>query len=176
MSTPNDDPFAALDLPRRFDLDPKKLHSRFIQAQAKAHPDRFDDPVAQADAAEQSARINHAHETLRDPERRANALLTLIGGPDKQDDRSLPPALLMEMMEAREAMDDALERGDDEAIAKSAKWARDGRGKHLARIAELFDQAAQAGDEQRADLHKEVRLELNTLRYFQRMIDQTPAG
>ncbi|GAB4108887.1 MAG: Fe-S protein assembly co-chaperone HscB [Phycisphaeraceae bacterium] len=166
------DPFDILNLPRRFDLDPNQLHARFIQASAANHPDRFTDPVRQAEAAEKAAQINHAYAVLSDPEKRADALLTLLGGPAKEDDKSLPPDLLMDMMETRERLEDAIAENNQAELDSLRDWANQQRQQHLDRIADLFAQHPQCPLP--SDTAKAIRLELNTLRYIQRMLDQMP--
>jgi molecular chaperone HscB len=175
VSDPANSPFGLLGLPPRFDLDEAELHRRFIQASAAAHPDRFTDPLDQADAAERAAAINDAYRTLKDPESRANALLALLGGAASGDDKSLPPDLLMEMMEVRERMEDAIASADEKAMRELIQWAHEQRSEHLQRVGELLKRAQEtpAGAAREAAL-KNVRLELNALRYFQRMIEQSP--
>lgn len=166
------DPFDTLGLDRRFDLDDAQLHRHFLERSAASHPDRFTDPIEQADAADRSAGINEAYRVLKDPEQRANALLRLLGGASKEDDKSLPPDLLMEMMEVRERQEAAEASGDDGALRSLAAWARQQRQDHLGRIGRLFSQAAAGPDPQ---VLRQIRLELNALRYFQRMVEQAPA-
>ncbi len=168
------DPFAVLNLPPRFDLDDTELHSRFIQASAATHPDRFTDPVDQAQAAERAAEVNQAYAVLSDPERRADALLTLLGGPAKDEDKSLPPDLLMDMMEVRETLEEAVASNNQEKLDRLHVWANDQRQTHLQKITALFGEAGDPADHLPADTAKAVRLELNTLRYIQRMLDQMP--
>jgi len=169
------DPFKTLSLPRRFDLDLAELHTRFIQASAATHPDRYTDPVEQAQAAERAAEINLAYAVLSDPERRADALLTRMGGPAKELDKSLPPDLLMDMMETREQLEAAVADQDHAEQDKLRAWAHDQREAHLKKIAELFAAAPSDADNQLPkDTAKTIRLELNALRYIQRMLDQMP--
>ena len=166
------DPFQTLGLPPRFDLNEAELHAKFIQASAATHPDRYTDPVDQADAAERAAEINHAYAVLSDPERRADALLTLLGGPGKSDDKSLPPDLLMDMMETRERMEEAIAENNQAELDKLRAWANTQRETHLKKIRSLF-----ANQEELAPGNaKAIRLELNTLRYIQRMLDQMPGS
>ncbi len=169
------DPFKTLDLPPRFDLDTGDLHTRFIQASAATHPDRYTDPVQQAQAAERAAEINHAYAVLSDPERRADALLTLLGGPAKDQDKSLPPDHLMDMMETRETLEAAVANQDHAELDKLRAWAHDHREAHLKKIAELFAESANdSGNELPDPTAKAIRLQLNALRYIQRMLDQMP--
>lgn len=160
------DPFAVFDLTPRFDFDEDELHQRFLSASAANHPDRFTDPLDQADAAERSAAINHAYRALSDPEARANALLALLGGPAAEDDKSLPPALLMEMMEVREELEAAAEADDRPALARLRAAAERQRQNHLDTLTRLFAQEPIDG--------KAIRLELNALRYIERMREQMP--
>lgn len=168
------DPFATLQLPRRFEVDPAELHRRYIQASAATHPDRYTDPVEQAQAAERAAEVNQAYAVLSDPERRADALLTLLGGPAKDEDKSLPPDLLMDMMEVRERLEDAVASNDQKELANLQAWANDQRESHLKKITALFHEVGDNTETIPADTAKAVRLELNTLRYIQRMLDQMP--
>lgn len=89
-----------------FSPDLKKLRKEFLQLQAKAHPDlASSDKKRQAEAL--SARINEAYKTLVDPLARARYLL-LQQGIDVEDESAKleDNALLMEVMEAREAVDE----------------------------------------------------------------------
>jgi molecular chaperone HscB len=162
-----DDPFDLLGLPPRFDLDEADLHRRYLAASAQTHPDRFRDPLDQADAAERAAHINAAHRTLKDVEQRAWALLRRLRPRNPaaaQDDQKLPPDLLMEMMEIRERLDDAVARNDAAALTQMRAWAESQRQARLAAIAAAFA---------KNDLQA-VPVQLNALRYVQRMREQMP--
>jgi molecular chaperone HscB len=165
------DPFKTLGLPRRYDLNEADLHPKFIQLSSVNHPDRYSDPVDQADAAERSAEINQAYATLKDPQRRADALLILIGGPAKEQDKSLPPDLLMDMMETRESMEEAIAQGNLTQLDELRAWGQDQKEAHLKKIADLFGEHENNLPE---DAGKTIRVELNTLRYIQRMLEQMP--
>lgn len=158
------DPFQTLGVERRFDLDEAELHRRYVAAAAEAHPDRYADPIEQAEAADRAARINEAYRTLSDPERRANALLIALGGASKEQDDSLPPDLLMDMMQVRERLEAAVARDDSGEQTALEAWAVDQRQAHLDNAARLF--TAEEPDLQ------QVRVELNALRYVERMIEQ----
>lgn len=170
------DPFALLDLEVRFDVDPATLEQRFLAASSRCHPDRFSDPLDQADAAERMSRVTEAYQTLRDDESRARALLQLrlgegiTSGGDTSggDDKALPPELLMEVMEVRESLDEAVAEGDAEAIEKHRAWATEKRREHLSAIGKLFED--EPGNKNAAA----IRLQLNALRYMERMLEQMP--
>ena len=162
-------PFEVLGVPARFDLEGAELHRRFIALSAANHPDRFLDPLAQADAAQRAAQINQAYQILADPQSRAEALLAVLDGPGQGADKSLPPDLLATMMRVREELEQAIASNDGPTLARLRAWAQGERAKSLARLAVLF---AQAGDPQQGALvRKEIHLALNALRYFQRTLE-----
>jgi molecular chaperone HscB len=167
------DAFSTFGLPLRFNIDETALQRRFIELSAQHHPDRFSDPLDQADAAEESARINEAYRTLKDPESRANALLEALGGSGKSDDKTLPPDLLMDMMELRERQQEAQAADDRATLAELHAQAQSKRQEHLATVARLFEQAMASTPADPEKL-KAIRVELNALRYIERMIEQLP--
>ena len=83
-----------MGLARRFDITAAEIRRAYLQRAAAVHPD-----LAGDDAGEAAAALNRAKMVLENPERRANALLALLGGPAKEQDKSLPPGFLMEMMD-----------------------------------------------------------------------------
>ncbi|MBC8329080.1 MAG: Fe-S protein assembly co-chaperone HscB [Planctomycetes bacterium] len=108
------DPFALLGLPRGFRLDETELHRRHLELSLRWHPDRFVlRPAAERlQAEDEMARLNQAYGLLRDPARRAEALLALRGAPAGEGtDATSSPEFLMEMMELKEeAAEAAAER------------------------------------------------------------------
>jgi molecular chaperone HscB len=154
-------PFDLLGVPPQFDLDATDLRQRYLAASAKTHPDRFTDPLEQAEAAERASAINAAYRTLSDPAQRAKALLMRRGVWADLDSAQLPPALLMEVMEVREELEEALAAGDQPTIDRLRQWAAQQREAHLAQLADHF-----GSDEPDVDA---VRQTLAALRYVERM-------
>lgn len=74
------DAYALLQFPRQPWLDPEALKAAFLNQSAATHPDRFTDPVEKETAQKQFTELNQAHDTLRDPKRRLQHLLTLERG------------------------------------------------------------------------------------------------
>jgi curved DNA-binding protein CbpA len=138
------DPFDRLGLAPRFDLEVSEIDRAWILRAADCHPDRAGDPVAAAEAGRRSAALNEARAALRDPERRADLLLSRLGGPSAAEEKSLPPAFLTEMMELRERVEEA---------------------DRIERVRELFVEVAEDSDRLR-----EIRLELNVWRYHERLL------
>lgn len=169
------DPFAILNLPRSFAIDPLFVRKQYLSASAVHHPDRFSDPVEQADAAERIALINQAYRTLSDPEARADVLLGLLGGPSKEKDKSLPAELLEEMLEIREIMETASAHDDQQTLQQLHARGVAERDVRLQKIGSCFAELEKQPGTTDASLLKQIRLELNALRYFERLIEQTPA-
>jgi molecular chaperone HscB len=105
------DHFTRLGFEPGFDLDIDLLEKRYLGFQRSVHPDRFANKSARdrAMAEQQSVSLNEAFETLNDPLRRATYLLQLKGETASvaKDQTVDDPALLMEAMEAREALAEA---------------------------------------------------------------------
>jgi molecular chaperone HscB len=165
---PDDDPFALLDLPRSFAVDVEALEAAYRRRAAALHPDRHSDPIAQADATEETARLNDARAVLLDDEQRANLLLSLHGGPAREADKTLPDGFLMEMMERREAMEAVLASGDAAERDALERWAAGERDRYKASVARHFESLAVDDPAALAA----IRRELNAWRYIERMIEQ----
>jgi molecular chaperone HscB len=102
------DPFETLGLPRTFDIDLRAVEQRFRDLSRAMHPDRFADkaPAERRLAAEQMVTLNDAFRLIRDKMNRVLTLLAAAGRPVHETARA-EPGLLMEIMELREAIDDA---------------------------------------------------------------------
>ena len=102
--------FTLLALPRTFDLDAQQLESAYFIAQRHYHPDRFvnKSPAEKLEAAQKSADVNEAYNTLKSPMKRAAHLLALSGITVLDAANSAKPdmALLTEIMELQEAIED----------------------------------------------------------------------
>lgn len=110
--------FEILGLPTAFALDAKALEKAYFAAQRACHPDGFVGKSAaeRVAAISRSQRVNDAYETLKTPITRAAHLLELQGITTIDDTAKAPPALLMEVMELRERLQEAM--GDGAAIAR----------------------------------------------------------
>jgi len=164
-----DDPFALLGLPRRFVVDAAQLQAAWLRRTAALHPDRIADPMQQAEAARNSARLNDARKMLHDHEQRANALLSLLGGPAKEQDKSLPDGFLMDILDVRQRMEEAQASGDDAELRKFETWANQQRSEYISQLTSLFEAAAASPD---PDLLRQIRQLLNAWRYIERMREQ----
>jgi len=115
----DDDDFTLFGLPQRYALDRGELDRHWRKLQAEVHPDRFasQGTAAQRVAMQWAVRVNEAYRRLKDPLARGAYLCELRGAPiDAHDNTAMPPAFLMQQMEWREALDEAVAAGAVQAI------------------------------------------------------------
>lgn len=138
-----------------FSIDVRALRREFLALQGQAHPD-LHPPAMKARAEATSARINEAFRTLANPLARAQYLLQLQHGLDVAADETAKvedPELLMEVLEAREQIEEAQDEAEL-APLREANAAREDES-----VALLEDAFA------KADLEAAVR-ECVKLRYW----------
>lgn len=167
--------FELLGMKASFDIDSDALEKKYMQLCFEHHPDKFTDPIEQIEASETSAEINAAYQAIKEPESRANVLLSVLGGPDSSDDKSLPPTLLVDMLEIREEMEAAQYSQDTTKLTELKQWANTERQAYLNRVRELFKQVETA-DKTNEKTLQSIRMQLNALRYIERMIEQLDPG
>jgi molecular chaperone HscB len=167
------DYFALLGLPARYAIDRDELERRYLERSRKTHPDRFVGAAARdrARALGDSMELNRAVKTLRDDVRRAEHLLAhygvTIGGNEQLD-----PGFLMAILEAREELAEAQERGDLAEVSRLEDQMHERRDASLARVAEGFaDIEASAAD--REERLAAIKRELIVLRYIDRYLEAT---
>jgi molecular chaperone HscB len=113
------DHFALFGLPCRQALDVAQLESTYRDLQAKVHPDRHAhlSDAEQRVAMQWATRVNEAYLTLKDPLRRARYLLELAGHDVRlETNTAMPMEFLMAQMELREAVAEAKEAADVDAL------------------------------------------------------------
>ncbi len=101
------DYFTCFGLPRLLTVDPDALETKFYELSRAFHPDFFQrkTDAEQAISLGNSALLNTAYRTLKDPVRRAEYLVQLEAGSAK-DIRTSPPAdLFEEILELQEDLD-----------------------------------------------------------------------
>jgi len=102
------DYFTCLGLPRRLKIDPADLEKTFYELSRTFHPDFFQTKTdsEQAISLGNSALLNIAYRTLKDPIQRVEYLLRLEAGSAK-DIRNSPPAdLFEEILELQDDLDE----------------------------------------------------------------------
>lgn len=102
-------PFETLGLPPSFALDGAELEQRQRELNRAVHPDRHagKGSAERRLALGRSMDINQAYRTLRDPAARAEALFEMLGVNQLGEKTISDPALLGEMLEQRELLDEA---------------------------------------------------------------------
>ncbi|MCW5642247.1 MAG: Fe-S protein assembly co-chaperone HscB [Rhodoferax sp.] len=136
--------FELFGVPQRFAQDRIALDTRWKQLQREAHPDRFaaQDAATQRRAMQWSVRINEAYQRLKDPLKRAAYLCELAGAPiNAHDNTSMPAEFLMQQMAWREALDEAQEPDQVQALLDEVMLSRQ---QALARCEQLLDDAGDA--------------------------------
>ncbi len=128
-------------------------------------------------ALSRAIEVNEAQRLLRDPVRRAEAILQLRGLEGEVGETREPKpdgAFLMEVMEAREALDEARASKDLGRIGAVVAEARAQHAAALRTLGELLDGALLAGADVAA-LRKAIPL-LGRLRYATRLLDEAIAA
>ena len=115
------DYFTCFGFPRRLSIDQQKLEAKFYELSRAFHPDFYQNKSGEEQTISlgNSAMLNTAYRTLRDPIQRAEYLLDLEAGAVK-DIRTTPPAdLFEEILELQDTLDEfrAVDRTSDAAAA-----------------------------------------------------------
>jgi len=164
------DYFEVFGLPRILGIDPAALEKTFHELSRKYHPDYFStaSPSEKTQAVRMTALLNDAYRTLRHPVRRVEYLLSLYGF--KSDGSKVPQALLMEVFEINEQLEEVKagrasveevdsmraqirekrERFDAELRQASLDWdqlvksnaSEATRKEHLAKLAEILSESS----------------------------------
>jgi molecular chaperone HscB len=173
------DYFRVLGVPTEFAVDVSDLEQRYKEMTKVLHPDRFAraDAKARRASLERSVQLNEAWQTLKDPVRRAEYLLSLngidvgemvsVGKPGQSSEHAtlpVPQVVLMEVLELREALADAHAAKD--LIETEALIA-----KVRSRLGTVMDDVAKAFLASPPELGT-IAARLVTLRYYRRFLDE----
>jgi molecular chaperone HscB len=164
------EPFSLLGVEPRYDVDLANLAERHRELSKALHPDRFAGAPAgeRRQALNKAILVNEAWRTLKDPVRRAEALLRHHGvAVDEKTEPKASPALLMEMMEAREDLAALRTKADATELAAWRTQQEQRRDTVCKALGERFAALAIGGDV------APVRDKLVELRYLQRLIEET---
>lgn len=165
------DPFETLGVSPRFDLDPVLLEARHRELCRALHPDRYvGRPAGERRAAlSRAVDVNAAYRVLRDPARRAEALLLLNGHSAEAFESSrAAPALLMEVMERREELGHARRLRDRDKLRALGDQVSAKKAAAIAGLSAAFEKSP-------PDLAAAERW-LGELRYHQRFLDEAAAA
>lgn len=181
--------FDVFGLEPRLVLDEEALRDAFLTLSRRFHPDfhATESEDVRREILQRSSLINNAYKTLRNPQKRAEYLITLIGRGIESNKGAVPPELLEEMFDIQEAGEKLREArlATDEARLASAeariKPLRDeveaARQILLQRLQEQFHQhdeyaATGAAEDSpaRQQVLRDVRLSLDRMNYLRTVL------
>ena len=167
------DPFAALGLEPRFDVDTRTIEDKFRERSRVVHPDRFVGAPASERAAAliKTRALNDAYQVVRRPQRRAEALLARAGV-TIGDRETLEPAFLMEILELREELATARADGDAAAVTRLAAAMQARQRGLLDGLTPRFAALGTGGGGDDAAILAAIKRDLITLRYVDRYLDE----
>lgn len=149
----DDDDFALFDLPRTFAQDRANIDLRWKALQSEVHPDRFaaEGAASQRLAMQWAVRVNEAHRRLRDPLARAAYLCEQLGAPiNAENNTAMPASFLVEQMDWREALDEASNVAEVEALDEQVLKRELALQQHIGVLLDEQNDAAAASAEVRA--------------------------
>jgi molecular chaperone HscB len=165
------DPFATLGIARAYDVDlaaVEKVHRELSRA---LHPDRYvgAPPSERRAALGKAVEVNEAWRVVRDPIRRADALLALsgvaVGEGDGKKAEPADPEFLMDMLEQREALSEAKQARDLEGVRRMAA-AIEARFVAVERALAVGFQRGEAAS---------LAAKVGELKYYRRFLDEVSA-
>ncbi len=192
------DYFAFFGLPRKLLIAQDDLERRFRELSRKFHPDYYYNasPAERLASLERSSYLNDAYRALRTPAPRIEHLLAIEGLPSTKSEgesgaAKVPPALLEEVFELNEELDEIREQresgADPAALASRIDAARapierkrDEHERQIEGLSAQWDGVAETGSpaERRATLDalRETLLERNYINNLLAAIDREVAS
>lgn len=138
------DAFSLFGLPVQFQLDQSTLSERYLALQKELHPDNFANSSAaeQRIAIEKSADVNQALNVLKDPILRAEEIIRIQTGVEKNlEEKSMRDvAFLMQQMEWHEKLESIEHKKDEEALMHFLKEMKAEQQKVLLELEEVLNQ------------------------------------
>lgn len=166
-------PFETLGLPVSHTVDAADLRRRLLRFSRLTHPDFFatasEEEKARAEHA--TALLNEAYEVVSDDVGRADWLVRNLRGPDENEERAMPQAFLAEVLEWNEILDEARRSAgasEDPRLARLREALLGKRREALEVVAKLLAPLPEPG----ASRLREVRRELNAVRYLDRTLSE----
>lgn len=144
-------------------MDVNKLEQSFKQLQRLLHPDKFSksSDKEQEYSTSHSSLINHAYQTLKNPQQRAKYMLEHLFHVDI-DEMEVPQELLLEMMELMEQIHE--NHSPDELLEY--------KGQIQDRMQQIYRHLAKSFDERDVNRAKQQIAELNYLSRLDKQIHE----
>ncbi|KAK7262256.1 hypothetical protein RJT34_29821 [Clitoria ternatea] len=155
------DYFDIFGLERKFDMVGENLEGKYKEWQKKLHPDLVHSKSQKERdfAAEQSARVIDAYRTLSKPLSRAIYMLKLYGVEVDEEQTISDPELLAEIMEIREAVEEA-------NTSEALNCIRSQMQEKLQNWSNAFGHALQSRN------FEDARMAVRRMTYYSRVIDE----
>lgn len=155
------DYFQIFGVERRYDLEGENLEGKYKEWQKKLHPDLVHSKSQKERdfAAEQSARVIDAYRTLSKPLSRAIYLLKLYGEDVDEEQTISDPELLAEILEIREAVEEATNSEDLNQILSEMQ-------ENLQNWSNAFGHGFQSQN------FEEAKMAIRRMTYYSRVIDE----
>ena len=192
------DYFAFFGLPRKLLIAQDDLERRFRELSRKFHPDYYYNasPAERLASLERSSYLNDAYRALRTPAPRIEHLLAIEGLPSTKSEgesgaAKVPPALLEEVFELNEELDEIREQRESgadpvelasriDAARAPIERKREEHERQIEALSAQWDGVAETGSpaERRAmlDALRETLLERNYINNLLAAIDREAAG
>ncbi|HVN85001.1 MAG TPA: Fe-S protein assembly co-chaperone HscB [Candidatus Binatia bacterium] len=172
---PGSDYFDILGIPRRVSLDARELEQRYFELSRRVHPDLYQTGPSQARIISlgNTASLNRAFRTLRDPLERGLYWLRLQGDDLSRDNNQVPADLASLVFEIQEQLENFRASGRPPAVRDELRQTRaelTTRRDHA--FKELHDNFIEwdAGRADRAALTQELKSILSTIKYLRTLI------
>lgn len=163
------DPFSTLGLPADYSLDLGLAEQRHRELSRTLHPDRYvgRPSTERRQALGKAIEVNDAWRVLRDPVRRAEAVLEMKGIPFGEDREPRAQAdFLMEVMEQREELAELRSARDLPALAALIRRTRTKEAALVAELSQLL------GDLDTEEQRERALRKLGELRYSRRFLEE----
>ncbi len=162
------DYFELFSLEKSFRLNLAELEAKYLETSKNSHPDFNTSSPFDLEMLKNSALVNLAYNTLKHPFLRAEYLLLLEGGKTSEQNRIVPPEILDEVMEIRFDLES---QQNNHFIPPNLKNNLTSRLIYFEdRLLILFEQLKCSIQVDRENLLNEIRLCLNSSKYFQNIL------
>jgi molecular chaperone HscB len=168
MAKPNH--FVLLGIPAHYDLDPQTMERNYLERSRAVHPDfhQLSSSTEQEVSLQLTASLNDAYAVLKDPFKRAEYLLGLLGGPPASEHKQMSAEFLEEMLELRMAIEEVRTEGDQVGIDRMEQQLTQREEALFARVCREFEKVENT-DEKKPGLIR-IREHLNSAKYIQGLL------
>ena len=169
------DCFSLFSLPRSPEVDLTALQARYYKLSRKFHPDLYHgaSPEERAASLENSALLNRAYRTLKDPYQRGLYWLELHGERLGRDNNRVPPRLAARVFEVQERLEELRAQRNEGStrggIREIAREIRDELSGYGERLAVNFHRFAAEGDGS-GELLAELKIILSERAYLKTLL------